>query len=263
MRFDMHCHTKEGSLDGKVPVEEFIDILIEKGYGGMLITDHDSYNGYRAWKRNPICQRKENFVVLKGIEYDTIDAGHILVIMPEGIKLPILELRGLPVQFLIKIVHKSGGILGPAHPCGVKFMSIFNTRKHRNRPEVIEQFDFIEGFNSCKDPESNQRAMEIAERYGKPAFGGSDAHKADCIGLGATEFNETVTCESELIRLVRERGSQACSCGGQYYQRTTKQRIGRLNDVLVHSFWLYNHLGSIRRRHKRLLELKRMYIQIR
>ena len=177
--------------------------------------------------------------------------------------LPILELRGLPVQFLIKIVHKSGGILGPAHPCGVKFMSIFNTRKHRNRPEVIEQFDFIEGFNSCEDPESNQRAMEIAERYGKPAFGGSDAHKADCIGLGATEFNETVTCESELIRLVRERGSQACSCGGQYYQRTTKQRIGRLNDVLVHSFWLYNHLGSIRRRHKRLLELKRMYIQIR
>ena len=245
MKFDMHCHTKEGSLDGKVPVEEFIDILTEKGYDGMLITDHDSYNGYRAWKRNPFCQRKENFVVLKGIEYDTIDAGHILVIMPEDVKLPILELRGLPVRFLIRIVHKNGGILGPAHPCGVKYMSIFNTRKHRNRPEVMEQFDFIEGFNACEDPESNQKALEIAARYGKPAFGGSDAHKADCIGLGVTEFTEKITCESELIRLVREKGFQACSSGGQYYQRTTKQRIGRLNDVLVHSFWLYNHLGSI------------------
>ena len=34
MRFDMHCHTKEGSLDGKVPVEEFIDILIERAMAG-------------------------------------------------------------------------------------------------------------------------------------------------------------------------------------------------------------------------------------
>ena len=31
--------------------------------------------------------------MLKGIEYDTIDAGHILVIMPENVKLKILELR--------------------------------------------------------------------------------------------------------------------------------------------------------------------------
>ena len=48
----------------------------------------------------------EDFLVLKGIEYDTIDAGHVLVIMPETIKLRILELRGLPVQLLIDIVHQ-------------------------------------------------------------------------------------------------------------------------------------------------------------
>lgn len=263
MRFDMHCHTKEGSLDGKVPVEEFIDVLIDKGYDGMLISDHDSYNGYRAWKRNPVCQQKENFVVLKGIEYDTIDAGHILVIMPENVKLPILELRGLPVQFLIKIVHKNGGILGPAHPCGVKYMSIFNTRKHRNQPAVIEQFDFVEGFNACEEPESNRRALEIAAEYGKPAFGGSDAHKLDCIGLGATVFPERVTCESELIALVREKGAAACTCGGEYYEGTTKKRIGRWNDLLVHSFWFYNHMGSMWRHHRRQVELKRMYIRIR
>ncbi len=263
MKFDMHCHTKEGSPDGKVPVEEFIDILIENGYDGMLVTDHDSYNGYRAWRRNPVCQRKQDFTVLRGIEYDTIDAGHILVIMPEDVKLPILELRGLPVQFLIKIVHKHGGILGPAHPCGVKYMSIFNTRKHRDRPEIMEQFDFIEGFNACEEQESNARAQEIAAEYGKPAFGGSDAHKLDCIGLGATEFAGEITSESDLIALVKEKGTQACTCGGSYYQHTTKQKIGRLNSVLVHSFWLYNHVGSMWRYRRRHLELKRMYIRIR
>lgn len=261
MKFDMHCHTREGSLDSKVPVEQYIDLLIEKGYDGMLITDHDSYNGYRAWKRNPYCQRKEGFVALKGIEYDTIDAGHILVIMPEGVKLPILELRGLPLQFLIRAVHKHGGILGPAHPCGVKFMSLFNTRKHRNCPEIMEQLDFIEGFNACEDPESNERAMEIAAAFDKPAFGGSDAHRMDCVGAGATEFAGKISRESDLIALIREKGRQACTCGGEYYLRTTKNKIGPLNSVLVHSFWLYNRSGSIWKYRRRYLELKRMDIR--
>ena len=50
LKLDMHCHTHEGSVDSKIGVEEYIRILIEKGYDGMLITDHDTYNGYRYWK---------------------------------------------------------------------------------------------------------------------------------------------------------------------------------------------------------------------
>ena len=158
MKFDMHCHTKEGSMDGKVPIEDFIAELIRKGFDGMLVSDHNSYNGYRAWKRNIKDQKYKDFVVLKGIEYDTIDAGHILVIMPETIKLKILELRGLPVQILIDIVHKNGGILGPAHPCGEKYLSFTNTLKKRNQMAVMNQFDFLEGFNACESVESNHCA---------------------------------------------------------------------------------------------------------
>ena len=40
MKFDMHCHTKEGSLDGKVGIEEYIRILKEKGYQGMLAVSY-------------------------------------------------------------------------------------------------------------------------------------------------------------------------------------------------------------------------------
>ncbi len=262
MKFDMHCHTKEGSLDGKIPVEEYILALRKKGIQGMLISDHNSYNGYRAWKRELKDRKYRDFVVLKGIEYDTIDAGHILVVMPEEVKLKILELRGLPVQFLIEIVHKNGGILGPAHPCGEKYLSILNTRKHRNQLAVMGQFDFLEGFNACEGEESNARAMEIAADYCLPAFGGSDAHKPDCVGLGYTEFAEAITCEGDLIGLVKRKGAQACSCGGEYYTHTTKERIGRANDILVQSFWFYNRLGSMARHRKRLLELKKMYIRL-
>ncbi len=263
MKFDMHCHTKEGSLDGKVPIEEFIAALRSKGYDGMLISDHDTYNGYREWLRELKGRKFQDFVVLKGIEYDTIDAGHILIIMPETVKLKILELRGLPVHFLIDIVHRNGGILGPAHPCGEKYLSITNTRKHRHQLAVMDRFDFIEGFNSCEEQEGNARAMEIAVQFEKPAFGGSDAHKPDCVGLGWTDFSEPVTCESDLIRLVKEKGRDACVCGGEYYEGTTKKRIGRANNLLVSSFWFYNHLASLCRHRKRKLELKKMYIRLR
>ena len=262
MKFDMHCHTKEGSLDGKVPIEEFAAALREKGFDGMLVSDHDSYKGYRVWKKIRAEGRDKGFLVLKGVEYDTIDAGHILVIMPENVKLKILELRGLPVQFLIDIVHKNGGILGPAHPCGEKYLSITNTRKHRNQLAVMDKFDFLEGFNACEAPESNAGALAIAEMYGKPVFGGSDAHKPDCVGLAYTEFHGEITCESDLIRLVREKGNQACACGGEYYQRTTNQKIGRANSLLVDGFWFYNHLGSMMRYRKRVRELRKYYIRV-
>ena len=264
MKFDMHCHTKEGSLDGKVPIEEYVDLLKEKGFDGMLVSDHDSYKGYRVWKKRHGggYDGERDFLVLKGVEYDTIDAGHILVIMPEGVKLKILELRGLPIQFLIEIVHKNGGILGPAHPCGEKYLSITNTRKHRNQLAVMDKLDFLEGFNACESPERNAGALEIAERYGKPAFGGSDAHKEDCVGLGFTEFAERITCESDLIRLVKERGRVACVCGGEYYEKTTKQKIGKANSLLVDGFWVYNRMASMMRHHKRKLELRKYYIRI-
>ncbi|MCI8528835.1 MAG: PHP domain-containing protein [Lachnospiraceae bacterium] len=261
MKFDMHCHTKEGSLDGKVPIEEFIARLKEKGFDGMLVSDHDSYNGYREWKKVRE-NYNDNFLVLKGVEYDTIDAGHILVIMPEGVKLKILELRGLPVRFLIEIVHKNGGILGPAHPCGEKYLSIINTRKFRNQLAVIDKFDFLEGFNSCETPESNQKAMELARQFDKPVFGGSDAHKEDCVGLGYTEFKEAISCESDLIGLIKEKGREAVACGGEYYGKTTKDKMGKANRLLVESFWFYNHLGSMWRYRRRTRELRKYYIRL-
>lgn len=58
-----------------------------------MVSDHDSYDGYREWKNAIKGRAHQDFVVLKGVEYDTCDCGHILVIMPFGVKLKILELR--------------------------------------------------------------------------------------------------------------------------------------------------------------------------
>lgn len=260
-KFDMHCHTKEGSLDGKIRLEEYVSLLKAKGYRGMLVTDHNSYEAYRHYTRNQSDEIFKDFVLLKGIEYDTIDAGHILVIMPEHTKLPLLELRGLPVSILIDLVHRFGGILGPAHPCGEKYLSLLNTRRYRKNPAILGEFDFMETFNACETLQSNRQAAALAAQYGLPGFGGSDAHKPDCAGLAYTEFETPITCESDLIAAVR---AKACiRGGGSIYHGTTKERIGKMNDLLVYSFWLYNKTAGLMRYHKRHLELASCGIPVR
>ena len=48
MKIDMHCHVKEGSIDSKVSLEDYITLLKKKEFQGMVITDHNTYNGYRC-----------------------------------------------------------------------------------------------------------------------------------------------------------------------------------------------------------------------
>lgn len=251
MKLDMHCHTKEGSPDGKLELLENIKLLKEKGYQGMLITDHNSYKAYRYYKK--LSDKPDDFVVLKGIEYDTINAGHILIIMPTGAKLPILELRGLPLLLLIEIVHLYGGILGPAHPYGEKFLSITNTLRGKLSEDIYRKFDFIEGYNACEDADSNMRAMSLAKRFDLPCFGGSDSHKPDCAGLGYTILQEDIASETELIEYIRSK--KPTMIGGLHYTHTTKSKLGKANNVLVYSFWIYNKFLALFRKKARNLEL--------
>lgn len=251
MKLDMHCHTREGSPDGKLSLLDNIEILKQKGYQGMLITDHNSYKAYRYYKK--LKKKPEDFVVLKGIEYDTLNAGHILVIMPTGINLPILEIRGLPLLLLIEIVHFYGGILGPAHPCGERFLSICNTLHGKLSEHVYRRFDFVEGYNACEDADSNIRAMALAKKYDLPCFGGSDSHKENCAGLGYTILQEDITNETDLINYIRT--GKKTMIGGRHYAHTTKAKLGKANNVLVYSFWIYNKFLALLRRKARNFEL--------
>lgn len=255
MKLDMHCHIKEGSIDSMVSFEKYIEKLKQEGFDGMLTTDHDTYGGYRHWKRH-LKESCSDFTVLKGVEYDTRDGGHIICIMPEGIKLRLLELRGLPASVLIDVVHKHGGILGPAHPCGEKYMSFTKTKLYRKRPELIKRFDFIEAFNACEPPESNAGARKLCEKYKKPGIGGSDAHKMECVGIAYTILPRKVTCESELIEMIKKK--EPLETGGAYYTKTTRERMGKIGKLLAYSFWVYNKGSAIlktrQRREKEKIE---------
>lgn len=249
MKIDMHCHVKEGSVDSRVGIDEYITILKKHGFQGMVVTDHDTYDGYRYWKQHIKGKKHKDFVVLKGIEYDTKDAGHILVIMPEGVKLRLLELRGMRVARLIEIVHRYGGVLGPAHPAGEKYMSFMNAQAFYRTPEVSKRFDFVETYNCCESAEVNRRAERFAKKYNKVTTGGSDAHKPDCVGRAYTILPEPVRTESELIDMIHK--GTVFKTGGVYYNKTTKEKMGKINKLYAYAFWFYNKFGELFHRHGR------------
>ncbi len=256
MRFDMHCHTKEGSLDGKVTLEDEIARLKELGYDGMLVSDHNSFKAYRQYTRHTDRDEEDDFVLLRGVEYDTSDAGHILVIMPTDTVSPILEMRGLPVRLLIEIVHSSHGILGPAHPCGEKYLSLTNCKYYHKHPEVIDKFDFAEVFNSCVTAEANEKAAALAAEHHLPGTAGSDSHKIDCLGLAYTDFDQPIHNETELIDYIK--GSPHITCGGSHYDGSTRDHLGVFYDFLLWLFYLYNRIGNERRRADRIAQLDTM-----
>jgi len=252
MKFDMHCHTHEGSPDSHVAIEDYINSLKSQGFDGMLVTDHDSYDGFRYYRDN-LKDKITDFVVLQGVEYDTFEAGHILVIMPKGVEMKIFEHKGLSVYLLIKIVHAYGGILGPAHPCGEPFLSTFSTGLFKLDHSIAKKFDFIEGFNSGEDKNTNDMACKIAAEYDLPITAGSDAHWDDCVGLAYTIFDEDIKSEDDLIAYIKAKKNTQCFC--EKYLGTIKEHLGKWNKLLVYGFFPYNKAGALRHRHKRKAEL--------
>lgn len=259
MRFDLHCHTREGSLDAKVSLKEYVMRLKAAGFDGMLLTDHDSYKAYRYYLKNKSDPVFLNFTILKGIEYDTCDAGHILVIMPEHVRLPILELRGLPVKLLIELVHFLGGILGPAHPFGQKYFSIATSDFFQKNSGIVKQFDFMEIFNACESEESNAKAAALAEQYHLTGTAGSDTHKPECAGHAYTDFTIPVKSENDLIKAIRL--NAIASCGGSCFEKNNQEVFGRFYKLVLLGYLIYSKISNFFRSFKRKPEMKE-YMQL-
>ena len=114
---------------------------------------------------------------------------------------------------------------------------------------MAKRFDFVEVFNACESLESNEKAAKMAYKYNKPGIGGSDAHNPIVAGMGYTKLPERVTCETELITLIRKK--VPFEVGGILYNNTLKDRLGKANKILVYSFWVYNRAGELIKRRQR------------
>lgn len=254
-KFDMHTHSKEGSFDAHVPIDEFARKLKKKGFAGMIVTDHDSYDGYYHYLHNKDKLNFPNdFIILKGIEYSTTNAGHFICIMPDDYETNFLTIKGLSAARLEEEVHKRGGILGPAHPYMPGTWAFCNTKFGRNNMDFLKRVDFIETYNSTINPMYNVKAEILATRFKKPATGGSDAHHLKDVGAGFVMFGYgNIACNNDLIEAIKSKKKNVT--GGEITALMLKRRNDFFQKVMDASYHVYN-VYTARKNKKRLNEFE-------
>jgi predicted metal-dependent phosphoesterase TrpH len=214
MILDLHLHS-ELSDDSRASVESYLKILArkrdERPLDGIVVTEHRRFAldvDYRP------LEDRYGMRILRGAEVET-EYGHILVYGVNGDMLRRFDFSDvrLPAQQVISEVARMGGIAAPCHPGRV---NVGLCAHYESRP-VLEGVVAVEALNGGSKAAENERVKELMATHGYFGFGGSDSHLVSFIGVCATEFEDHIGDEQELVAALR---------GGRYRPVDFRTRAG-------------------------------------
>ena len=194
MLVDLHIHTSVSSPCSQIIPGHLLDVAREIGLDAICITEHEEMEGAEAvW----LLGRETGFTVLRGVEVYT-ELGDMLVF---GLFKPRFPLK-TPFSQLLSEVRSADGIIIPAHPCRGSY-GFHVTLGQEKADYLLDNIDAIETRNGGSTPEANQTAETIADRYGLPGVGGSDAHFLMQVGRCLTVFERDIEDETDLIEEIK------------------------------------------------------------
>jgi predicted metal-dependent phosphoesterase TrpH len=213
-KYEMHIHTCPCSGGGK-DIREHIDNLIEKGYSGMVVTNHFYAGDTRIdrelpWREFVDAYRQDylygleyaktvGFDLLFGLEEHVGGGQEILIygITPELIA-EHTELKRASAEKFVEVVHSAGGLVYQAHP--------YRARDYISNPFPLDCLDLLDGievYNAGNEPEWNESARILAEERGIPCIAGSDGHKIGTAGRAGIAASERIRSNEDLIRVLK------------------------------------------------------------
>jgi len=182
MKVDMHVHTCY-SKDATLSLETIIETCQRRGLDGVAITDHNTIAGALALKEiapRPGKYRGRPFLVIVGEEIDTTKGEILGLFLKEEIP------GGLTPDEAMAHIREQGGLVGVSHPLDRLRRSAMGQVALL---EIIDELDFLEGFNSrVTFPSDNRTAQALAQAQGLPMTAGSDAHTTYEIGRAYVEM---------------------------------------------------------------------------
>ena len=208
--FEIHCHTSESSGCASETAEATVKAYKEKGYAGVVITDHlgigskrddwaDHCRHQQAGYRNAkAVAEKYGMTVLYGAEITVRPFGGndflCLGLEPEWwTEHP--ELEDMSLYDVLKTVREAGAFISHAHP----FREANYIKSIVLVPRLIDGVE----LNANRTDFENERAAEYAAAYEKPLTAGSDNHTAHrqkrIFGM---DFYECPKTEKELAELL-------------------------------------------------------------
>lgn len=215
--YETHLHTSPSSLCSDTRGRDYIVPYIDKGYAGMIVTDH-------FWRGNCGIDRslpwtefvhrfcsgyedalneglKRNFPVFFGWE-ETYEGDDYLVYgLDKQWLLEHPEVREWSRKEQFEEVHRAGGCVIQAHP----FRAASYIRDIHLSPEHA---DGIEGFNAGNQKDWNILGIRYAQILGLPVTAGSDNHHADRMNtenLAGVVLDRPLTGIGDYVRIILER----------------------------------------------------------
>jgi len=183
-------HSKYSGDTDSEPEEALIH-AIGMDLQGIAFTEHYSY---AASEHVEGLKEKyqDSIVILRGVEFSS-EEGHCLIF---GVDTDRLALKYAPIEDVVRIVNRHGGVVIPSHPYR-------RGNSLGDRIYDLNGLTAVEGYNGNNMHAFNVRAIEAARVLGLPFTGGSDAHDPREAGSCYTEFNDEVTYDNFIELLKR------------------------------------------------------------
>jgi predicted metal-dependent phosphoesterase TrpH len=167
---DFHVHTRF-SRDSLLGEDRFIRLALERGLTHVAVTNHNNVEGAIAVRdRVAALGMEDRLRIILGEEVSSADGEIVGIFLTETIP------AGLTAEETADAIHAQGGLVSIPHP-----YDPFRRSHIREGPLLAlaeaGKIDVIEVFNSrVTFARHNERASQLATRFGIPGIACSDAH---------------------------------------------------------------------------------------
>ena len=208
-KYELHCHTGPVSRCAKIEPKKLVRLYADKGYDGIVLTDHYSPMTFlksamlfpQFEKKHFLASYRElknycgkDFTVLLGMEHR-----HYFVVndyLIYGIDEDFILNHGNMLLWserkVYNEIHKIGGLVYQAHP--------FRPLIYPCNPKYIDGVEILNGHTA---DELNQKAALWAKEIGKPVISGSDFHTEGQPICGGICTDTKITSNEELVDVLK------------------------------------------------------------
>ena len=170
-------------------LEQIIARCLEVGINCLGIADHNTIAGAKKMKEIA------PFSIIVGEEILTLDGEVIGFFLSQEIP------SKLSMKETVAQIKAQNGLVCIPHPYDRLRMSVFRDQVF---DDIMNDVDIIEAFNARSlSAGSSTRARQLAQKYGKPASAGSDAHTLPEIGNAYVEMPDFNGKEEFLASLAK------------------------------------------------------------
>lgn len=225
--YETHMHTFESSWCSLTFAKTHVKYYKERGYAGIIITDHLSTKHFHPSRIKPFkpllltWEEKVNYLmrgyekakaegdkigldVFFGWEFYANGSEFLTYGLGKDFLLAHKDLDKMPIEEYSRLVRENGGFLAHAHP--------YRSKGSRSVPVDHKLVDAVEIYNASRTHKlggkENAKAIVFARELGLPVQAGTDAHLPGLKLYSGVRLKEKAESIFDIINAIKEQTAE-------------------------------------------------------